>query len=89
MTIMRKQFLTLIFILIAVAAPITPMSSVRAQDPPAIVDGRLQGYNDSKGTPVSVQLEPSGTATTWLMTGLLGAIAMGFIFMNPKRTHLD
>lgn len=87
---MTKRLFILMFVVIALVAPMTPLSMVRADDnEPVIVDGRLQGYTDAKGQPVGVQLEPSGTALIWLTTGLLGAIAIGFMFMTSKRTHLD
>jgi hypothetical protein len=87
---MRKRLFILMFTVIAVLAPMTPLSTVRADDnEPVIVDGRLQGYVDQKGAAVPVQLDPSGTALLWLLSGVLGAITIGFMFMNSKRTHLD
>jgi hypothetical protein len=86
---MKKRLFILMFAAMALLAPVTPLSTARAQDEPVIVDGRLQGYVDAKGQPVNVQLDPSGTATIWLVTGLLGVVALGFMFMSSKRTHLD
>jgi hypothetical protein len=86
---MRKRLFILMFAVMAVLAPVTPLSTVLAQDEPVIVDGRLQGYTDAKGAATNVQLDPSGTALIWLTVALLGVIALGFMFMNPKRTHLD
>lgn len=87
---MTKRLFILMFAVIALVAPVTPLSIARADDnEPVIVDGRLQGYTDAKGQPVAVQLDPSGTALIWLTTGLLGVIAVGFMFMTSKRTHLD
>jgi hypothetical protein len=68
---------------------VTPLSTARADDEPVIVDGRLQGYVDAKGQATNVQLEASGTALIWLTVGFLGVVTIGFMFMNPKRTHLD
>jgi hypothetical protein len=87
---MTKRLFILMFAVITLLAPLTPLSTARADDnEPVIVDGRLQGYVDAKGTAVGVQLDPSGTALVWLSTAFLGAIAVGFMFMKSKRTHLD
>jgi hypothetical protein len=87
---MTKRLFILLFAVVALIAPVTPLSTVRAADDEVvIVDGRLQGYVDGKGQPANVQLEPSGTAVIWLTAGLLGAVAIGFMFMSSKRTHLD
>lgn len=83
---MKKRLFLLIFAVVSVLAPV---SSVRAQEEPVVVDGRLQGYIDQKGAPVTVQMDPTSTAVIWLTTAFLGLIALGFMFMNAKRTHLD
>ena len=48
-----------------------------------IVDGRLEGYGKN------VTLEGGSTALIWLLLVFLGAIAVGVMFKNAKRTHLD
>jgi cytochrome c-type biogenesis protein CcmH/NrfF len=48
-----------------------------------IYDARLEGY----GT--NVTLENSSTALMWLLLVVLGAICVGVMFKNAKRTHLD
>ena len=55
-----------------------------AQDEaPEFIDARLAGYSNK------VQLEPSSTATTWLLLVFLGVLCCGVMFKNAKRTHLD
>ena len=56
----------------------------RPQEPEKeIVDGRLEGYAKN------VTLEGGSTALTWLLLVFLAVIAVGVMFKNAKRTHLD
>ncbi|HTL31241.1 MAG TPA: hypothetical protein VL282_18560 [Tepidisphaeraceae bacterium] len=85
---MRTRLFVLIVAMMSLLAPVTNVRAAEEGEP-VIVDGRLKGYIDQKGANVEVQLDPSGTAVIWILTGLLGAVAVGFMFMNPRRTHLD
>ena len=55
----------------------------RAQDEGVKYDARLDGY-DAK-----VQVDSDNTALTWIRLVALAAVAMGVMFKNAKRTHLD
>lgn len=48
-----------------------------------VYDARLEGY----GT--SMTLDGSSTALLWLLLVILGAITIGVLFMDAKRSHLD
>ena len=54
-----------------------------AQEERQIYDARLEGY------PSGVTLDPTSSALTWLVVFVLGALCLGVMFMNPKRSHLD
>jgi hypothetical protein len=57
-----------------------------AQDQPKTIapyDGRLEGYGKQ------VTLDGGSTALAWLLLILLGAICLGVLFKNARRTHLD
>ena len=46
-------------------------------------DARLEGYA------TKVALDGDSTALTWILLVFLGAVTMGVMFKNAKRTHLD
>ena len=54
-----------------------------AQDEGAQYDARLDGYE------AKVQVDSDNTALTWILLVALAAVAMGVMFKNAKRTHLD
>lgn len=55
-----------------------------AQDEDEVsVDARLEGYQG----PMTV--ENDSTALIWLLFVFLGAVALGALFKDAKRTHLD
>lgn len=56
---------------------------VRAQDEGVEYDARLDGY-ESK-----VRVDSDNTALTWILLVALAAVAMGVMFKNAKRSHLD
>jgi hypothetical protein len=47
------------------------------------VDARLEGY------PTSVTLKPAGDAMSWIALLVLGALCVGGLFKDAKRSHLD
>ncbi len=61
---------------------LTPVISL-AQELDNSGDARLEGYK----TPV--RLADSGTALTWMLFLFLAALALGVLFKDAKRTHLD
>ena len=48
-----------------------------------IVDARLEGYSQG------VTLPPASNGLTWVALIVLGAICLGGLFKDAKRTHLD
>jgi hypothetical protein len=82
MPIMKRRLLICVFLLL----PVLSAPAISFGRPPKeereIVDARLEGYDKN----VSIE---GGTALTWLMFIFLGAICMGVMFKNAKRTHLD
>ena len=67
------------FTLVAVLAP----AAALAQEEAVERDARLEGY------PSNVALDSDSTALMWILLIFLGGIAMGVMFKNAKRTHLD
>ena len=55
-----------------------------AQDEAVKNDARLEGYQ----TKVAIDSGDS-TALTWLLLVFLSMVALGVMFKNAKRTHLD
>ena len=47
------------------------------------VDARLEGY------PTNVSLPESSSGLTWVALIFLGAVCVGGLFKDAKRTHLD
>lgn len=81
----RRSFLTSVCCVIA-ATTLVAANPARAdeEDADSRPDARLMGYDTEK--PVS-----QGTSTTmpYLMTILLGALAVAILFKGSGRTHLD
>lgn len=48
-----------------------------------IVDARLEGYSEV------VTLPPASNGLTWVALIVLGAICVGGLFKDARRTHLD
>jgi len=61
----------------------TPLSVLAQADEREYFDARLEGY------PQNVALEGGSTALTWVMFIILAIVALGGMFKNAKRTHLD
>ncbi|HVT90561.1 MAG TPA: hypothetical protein VHD56_17025 [Tepidisphaeraceae bacterium] len=68
-------------ILLFLAAILTSPVGVLADDAKSY-DARLESYANN------VTLDGS-TALLWLLTIALGAVCVGVLFINSKRTHLD
>lgn len=68
---------------LALAAAVLPAASLAQEEAPKN-DARLEGYE------ARVQVESGdSTALTWLLLVFLAMVAMGAMFKNAKRTHLD
>ena len=67
------------FTLAAVVAPGVAL----AQEEEVERDARLEGYASN------VALDGDSTALMWILLIFLGSIAMGVMFKNAKRSHLD
>jgi hypothetical protein len=69
--------------LVVAAAVLLPAAAL-AQEESYKNDARLEGYE------ARVQVESGdSTALTWLLLVFLAMVAMGVMFKNAKRTHLD
>jgi hypothetical protein len=65
-------------------------SAARAQDDEVRPEGRLQGFAKHDGKVGKLEIaEARSGAGTWFMLAGLGALAVGVMFKNGKRTHLD
>jgi hypothetical protein len=60
-----------------------PLAALAQQEEREIVDARLEGYANN------VTLEGGSTALTWVLFIVLALLALGPMFKDPKRTHLD
>ena len=60
----------------------TPLSALAQAEDREILDARLEGY------PHNVTLEGS-SALTWILFIVLALLALGGLFKDAKRTHLD
>jgi hypothetical protein len=79
---MKYRLLSVFIVAATLLAPIVAFAAKEDEDT-AKLDGRLEGYASG------VRLASGSTALTWLLIGLLSAIAVATLFKNAKRTHLD
>lgn len=79
---MRRRFLALLIVLLTLTA--APLSA-RADDTnaPKDYDGRLDDFGKQ------VTLDGGGTALSYFLFAGLGVIALGILFKDARRTHLD
>ena len=66
-----------------VAAALLWPGAVLAQDDEVKHDARLEGYASK------VMVDSESTALMWLLLVFLSMVALGVMFKNAKRTHLD
>lgn len=79
MQLMKRTLLACVLAMGLFSAPVA-----MAQDEEEVtVDARLEGYEEP------IVLKSGGTAAAWFLMLLCGGIAVGVMFMNSKRTHLD
>ena len=60
-----------------------PLSALAQEADREILDARLEGY------PSNVTLEGGSSALTWILFIVLALLALGGLFKDAKRTHLD
>lgn len=60
-----------------------PLSALAQTEDREILDARLEGYPDN------VTLEGGSSAFTWILFVVLALLALGGLFKDAKRTHLD
>ncbi len=80
---MHRRLLTWaasVFVMLAV-----PLAALAADSPEEreILDARLEGK------PMNVTLDSGSSALTWILFGILTAVALGGLFKDARRTHLD
>jgi len=86
---MRKSLLTGLALLTLTSGALARSSDDDEGPPP---DARTEGYHieGRPGAPAPLVISPaSGTTGTWVLTALLGAVCIGVMFKNGKRSHLD
>lgn len=72
-----------IFAFVLAACVLAPGAALAQDDEDIAHDARLDGYA------TNVLVESDSTALSWLLLVFLAAVAIGVMFMNAKRTHLD
>ena len=72
-----------ITIAVLALAPATTVLARSEEQEPDPVDARLEGY------PTNVSLPESSSGLTWVALVFLGAICVGVLFKDAKRSHLD
>jgi hypothetical protein len=79
MAFMRKLLAILLVLAALGSAPVSAL----ADDAAKSYDGRLDDYNKP------VTLDNGGTALTYFVWIILGAVAVIVMFKDSKRSHLD
>lgn len=69
-------------VLVLALSLLWPTASL-AQDEGVEYDARLDGYE------TKVQVDGDSTALMWILLVALAAVALGVMFKNARRTHLD
>jgi hypothetical protein len=69
-------------VLILALSPVSALAQ-RGQEDREFVDARYEGYANS------VTLPPAGVGLTWVAMIVLGALCVGGLFKDAKRSHLD
>ena len=60
-----------------------PLAALAQEEERELLDARLEGY------PSVVTLEGGSSALTWILFIILALLALGGLFKDAKRTHLD
>ncbi|HLL87793.1 MAG TPA: hypothetical protein VK324_00665 [Tepidisphaeraceae bacterium] len=81
---LSKRLLTPVALLLAgLLSVAAPARAATDDDGKEIVDARYEGYGRD------VQAKGGSTALTWLLTGVIGVVALSVLFKDAKRSHLD
>ena len=67
----------------AVCTPHSSYAKPDDSDPDSHYDGRVMGYDPD------VELKSGGNGFSWLLVVFMGALCVGVIFKDAKRSHLD
>ena len=79
---MKHRLIMLCGTLLVLLSPILLLAA--SQEPEReILDARLEGYSQN------VTLEGGSTGLTWVLFIVLAAIALGGLFKDARRSHLD
>ena len=78
---MKHRLITLYGALFVVLS--SPLAALAQPEEREIMEARLEGY------PQVVALEGGSTALTWVLLIVLALLALGALFKDAKRTHLD
>ncbi|HEY8665348.1 MAG TPA: hypothetical protein VIL86_01725 [Tepidisphaeraceae bacterium] len=79
---MKRRMLTVCCGILSILL-LPALTFARVVEEKEIVDARLEGYSRN------VTLADSTTSLIWLLFIFLAALALGVLFRNAKRTHLD
>ena len=82
MKTMHQRVCTWVILAVVVFAPAVALGG-RGEPEREPVDARYEGY------PTNVTLEGGGTALTWILLVVCGALVFGGLFKDAKRSHLD
>ena len=78
-----RQLLAVCVLVCATAPALLWPGAALAQEEEVERDARLEGYASK------VHVDNDSTALTWLLLVFLAMVAMGVMFKNSKRSHLD
>jgi hypothetical protein len=79
---MKHRLIMLCGSLLVLMVPLVALAAPQEQER-EILEARLEGY------PQVVALEGGSTAFTWILLIVLTLLAIGALFKDAKRTHLD
>lgn len=88
-TDMKRRLITWIFV--AGCVLLSPNVTRAADEPPVAYDARAEGYYNGPGVaaPGQLTVQSTGTALVWIIMLVLTGAAVGVMFKNSGRTHLD
>jgi hypothetical protein len=77
-----QRICTSVILMVILFAPAVALAA-RGEPEREPVDARYEGY------PTNITLEGGGTALTWILLIICGALVFGGLFKDAKRSHLD
>jgi hypothetical protein len=82
----RRLLASVLALTLLVGLPSIARASSSSDDEDQVqIDGRLDGYKEGN----MALKDAGGSGLTWLLLVVLGAMCVGVMFMNSKRSHLD